>query len=107
MYGFGGAGGGLFVYDFYFVMYISLAGVKFHVEHSYFSRVFRQETGESPVLYITNKRMEKAKQYIQEGKKNLTEVAFMVGYDDYTYFSRVFRKNAGMSPREYRSRLLG
>ena len=48
--------------------------------------------------------MEKAKQYIQEGKKNLTEVAFMVGYDDYTYFSRVFRKSTGMSPREYRSR---
>lgn len=78
---------------------------QFHVEHSYFSRVFRQEIGESPVLYITRKRMEKAKQYIEEGKKNLTEVAFMVGYDDYTYFSRVFRKNAGMSPREYRSRL--
>ncbi len=80
---------------------------QFHVEHSYFSRVFRQEIGISPVIYITNRRMEKAKQYIQEGKKNLTEVAFMVGYDDYTYFSRVFRKNTGESPREYRSRFPG
>ena len=92
---------------FYEELTLTMLAEQFHVEHSYFSRVFRQETGESPVLYITNKRMEKAKQYIQEGKKNLTEVAFMVGYDDYTYFSRVFRKNAGMSPREYRSRLLG
>ncbi len=92
---------------FYEELTLTMLAEQFHVEHSYFSRVFRQEIGESPVLYITNKRMEKAKQYIQEGKKNLTEVAFMVGYDDYTYFSRVFRKNAGMSPREYRSRLLG
>lgn len=89
---------------FYEELTLTTLAEQFHVEHSYFSKVFRQEIGESPVLYITNRRMEKAKQYIQEGKKNLTEVAFMVGYDDYTYFSRVFRKSTGMSPREYRSR---
>ena len=89
---------------FYEELTLTTLAEQFHVEHSYFSRVFRQEIGVSPVLYITNRRMEKAKQYIQEGKKNLTEVAFMVGYDDYTYFSRVFRKNTGESPREYRSR---
>lgn len=89
---------------FYEELTLTTLAEQFHVEHSYFSRVFRQEIGESPVLYITGKRMEKAKQYIEEGKKNLTEVAFMVGYDDYTYFSRVFRKNTGMSPRDYRNR---
>lgn len=89
---------------FYEELTLTTLAEQFHVEHSYFSKVFRQEIGESPVLYITNRRMEKAKQYIQEGKKNLTEVAFMVGYDDYTYFSRVFRKSTGMSPWEYRSR---
>ncbi len=88
---------------FYEELTLTALAERFHVEHSYFSRVFRQEIGESPVLYITGRRMEKAKQYIQEGKKNLTEIAFMVGYDDYTYFSRVFRKSTGMSPREYRS----
>lgn len=91
---------------FYEEVTLTTLAEQFHVEHSYFSRVFRQEIGESPVLYITGKRMEKAKQYIQEGKKNLTEVAFMVGYDDYTYFSRVFRKSTGVSPREYRSRVI-
>lgn len=89
---------------FYEELTLTALAEQFHVEHSYFSRVFRQEMGESPVLYITNRRMERAKQFIREGKKNLTEVAFMVGYDDYTYFSRVFRKNTGVSPREYRSR---
>lgn len=89
---------------FYEELTLTTLAEQFHVEHSYFSRVFRQEIGESPVLYITGRRMERARQYIEEGKKNLTEVAFMVGYDDYTYFSRVFRKNTGVSPREYRSR---
>lgn len=76
---------------------------QYHVESSYFSKVFRQEIGENLTFYITNKRIEKAKEYVKNTEMNLAEVAFMVGYDDYTYFSRVFKKNTGMSPREYRS----
>lgn len=82
----------------------SLAG-QFHVEGSYFSRVFRQETGKTIMVYITGKRMEKAIEYMKDPGINLTEIAFLVGYDDYTYFSRVFRKAMGVSPREYRSRV--
>lgn len=76
---------------------------RYHVESSYFSRMFRQEKGKNLILYITEKRIEKAKEYIEKTETNLTEVAFLVGYDDYTYFSRVFKKNTGLSPREYRS----
>ena len=84
---------------------VSLAA-DFHVESSYLSKVFRQEIGETLILYITRKRMEKAKNYMRNSETNLTEIAFMVGYDDYTYFSRVFKKNTGVSPREYRNRCL-
>ncbi len=82
---------------------LSSLAEKFHVESSYFSRIFRQETGQTLTVYITEKKMEKAKGYIRKGKASLTEVAALVGYDDYTYFSRVFRKNTGLSPREYRN----
>ena len=54
---------------FYEELTLMTLAEQFHVEHSYFSRVFRQEIGESPILYITGKRMEKAKQYIEEGKR--------------------------------------
>lgn len=81
----------------------SLAG-RFHVESSYFSRLFRQETGENVMLYIADTRIRHAREYICEGKKSLTEIAFLTGYDDYTYFNRVFRKMTGMSPREYKNR---
>ena len=42
---------------------------------------------------------------MQKSNINLTEIAFMVGYDDYTYFNKVFRKLEGMSPRDYRSQI--
>lgn len=77
---------------------------RYHVESTYFSRMFRQETGKNLILYITEKRIEKAKEYIQKTDMNLTEAAFLAGYDDYTYFSRVFKKSTGYSPREYRNR---
>ena len=85
---------------------ISLAGLakKYHVESSYFSKMFRQETGETLIIYITNKRVKKAQEYMEWEERPMSEVAFLVGYDDYTYFSRVFKKSTGFSPREYRSR---
>ena len=79
---------------------------KYSVESSYFSRIFRQETGDNLMLYITKKKIDKSKEYMIDSKVNLTEIAFMVGYDDYTYFNRVFRKIAGVSPSEYRNELM-
>lgn len=76
---------------------------QFHVESSYFSRLFRQETGQNVMLYIAEKRIQKAKEYMLDEKRSLTEIAFLVGYDDYTYFNRVFRKIVGINPREYRT----
>lgn len=78
---------------------------QYHVEHSYFSRMFRREIGTSLLQYIAGVRIEKAKEYIRKGNESLTEIAFMVGYDDYTYFNKVFRKAEGVSPREYRASL--
>lgn len=76
---------------------------KFHIESSYFSRMFRKEVGDTFVVYISKKRMEKAIEYMKKTDISLTEIAFLVGYDDYTYFNKVFRKMMGSSPREYRN----
>ena len=86
---------------------LTLSGLaeKYHVENSYFSRIFRKEMGENLIHYLTRTRIEKAKEHIKSGDTNLAEVAFMVGYDDYTYFNKVFRKMTGVSPREYKQAL--
>ena len=75
---------------------------KYSVESSYFSRLFKQETGKNLMLYIAEKRIEKAIEYMKDESVNLTEIAFLTGYDDYTYFSKVFKKIMGKSPRDYR-----
>lgn len=82
---------------------LGMLAEKYYVEHSYFSRTFSKEMGKTLLQYIASVRIEKAKEYIHRGNENLTEIAFMVGYDDYTYFNKVFRKLEGMSPRDYRS----
>jgi len=73
------------------------------VSSSYFSTIFSRLTGENLIAYITRLRIEKAAELIRSGSFNLTETAFMVGYEDYAYFSRIFRKAMGVSPRDYAS----
>ncbi len=75
---------------------------QFNVENSYLSRCFKQEAGMNLTQYITGLRMKNAERYMEEGAASLTEIAFMVGYDDYGYFNRVFKKYFGISPSEYR-----
>lgn len=72
------------------------------MESSYFSRLFKQETGKNLMMYIAEKRIEKAIEYMKDENVNLTEIAFLIGYDDYTYFNKVFKKITGKSPRDYR-----
>lgn len=78
---------------------------KYIVEQSYLSRCFKQEIGENLIMYLAKRRIGKAMELMKEDRVGLTEISFLVGYDDYTYFSRVFRKITGESPREYRARV--
>lgn len=92
-----------FIREHYFEqLTLGFLAEKYHVEKTYFSRMFRKETGTTLLSYITRVRIDRAKELITEGTISLTEIAFMVGYDDYTYFNKVFRKTEGMSPSDYR-----
>lgn len=93
----------LYIDKHYFeVLTLTSLSKQYNVESSYFSRVFRKEMGVNLMLYIAKTRIAHAKEYIQKGNANLTEIAFLVGYDDYTYFNKVFRKLEGKSPRDYK-----
>lgn len=75
-----------------------------HANGSYLSRLYKMKTGENLFDVINKMKLEKAKEYISQGKR-IYEIAQMVGFDDVSYFSRVFRKQEGCSPREYENRL--
>jgi len=68
----------------------------------YFSLLFKQESGQSFVSYLTDLRIEKAKYLLQYTDQKAYEIAFAIGYDNPSYFSTLFKKNTGLSAKEYR-----
>lgn len=73
-----------------------------HVSSSYFSKIFKQETGGTFVNYLTGRRMEEAKKLLLQTDYKSQVIGNMVGYPEPNYFSYVFKKNCGMSPVKYR-----
>ncbi|GFZ90651.1 hypothetical protein GCM10008018_41290 [Paenibacillus marchantiophytorum] len=72
----------------------------------YVSKLFKEHYGMNYIDFLTEYRIDTAKQLMQESDKSLKEITFEVGYNDPNYFSRVFKKLVGCSPTEYRKLLL-
>ncbi len=68
---------------------------------SYFSRLFKQKTGETFSEYIIKVKMEKALELMDECKYRISEISERVGYGNCKYFSKVFKKYTGSTPIEY------
>lgn len=71
---------------------------------NHFSTIFSQETGGTFIEYLTNLRMEKARELLRCTDIKTSEIAYRVGYQDPHYFSYLFRKINNCSPREYREK---
>lgn len=82
---------------------ISLQKVAYElgVTPQHLSKLFKKETGKNYIDWLTDLRLEKAKEYLVAGKVSIREVGYLVGIQDPNYFSRLFKKNVGVSPSEY------
>lgn len=69
---------------------------------SYFSSIFSKEMGKTFIEYLTEIRMEKAKEYLTCSSMKSSEIGYEVGYKDPHYFSYIFKKTQGCTPKEYR-----
>ena len=77
-----------------------------HINESYFSRIFKKECGNSVISYITNLRINKAKELLATSNLKAFEISEAVGIHDPAYFSVLFKKNTGMSPKAYRDQFV-
>jgi len=68
----------------------------------YFSRFFKEETGENFIDYLTRVRITEAKRLLKEQKLSIKEVSYHVGYNDPNYFSKIFKKVTGLSPSGFK-----
>ena len=73
-----------------------------HISPCWFTRIFHREMGLSPIQYLTDVRLNKAKELLASSSYTIGEIAEMVGYQNQLYFSRLFKSNCGFTPTEYR-----
>ncbi|MDO4978106.1 MAG: response regulator [Eubacteriales bacterium] len=83
---------------------IDLVCSELGVSSSYFSTIFKKETGKTFINYLTEYRMKEAERLLMEEDEKKYIIAEKVGYLDPSYFSYVFKKWFGMSPMKYKNR---
>ncbi len=72
-----------------------------HLSTDYFSHRFKQATGVSPIQFLNDLRIERAKELLLAEHLSVSEVAELVGYKDPLYFSKAFKRATGMSPTQF------
>ena len=77
------------------------AQVNFSPNH--LSAIFKQETGQPFIKYLTDYRMNAAKELLSGTSKKSNEIGILVGYKDPHYFSYLFKKTQGVTPTQYRN----
>lgn len=75
---------------------------KCNLSVSRFSHKFKSYIGKTPTQYITQIRINEAKYLLSYSSLNISEISYIVGYENPLYFSRIFKNETGLSPREFK-----
>ncbi len=81
---------------------VELLAEKANQNADYFSRIFKETTGERPLAYVQLKRIERAQFLTITTDLTFNEIAVETGFESLAYFSRTFRKVTGQTPSTYR-----
>ena len=94
-----------FIEEHYAEEELNLNALAAHVNFSpnHLSAIFKQQTGQPFIKYLTDLRMNEAKKYLRSSAKKSSEIGLLVGYRDPHYFSYLFKKTQGMTPTQYRN----
>jgi AraC-like DNA-binding protein len=75
-----------------------------HVSKYHFVRAFKAAYGETPMRYLTRRRIERAQDLLRSANLTVTEICLLVGWSSLGSFSSTFKAMVGESPVEYRAR---
>ncbi len=73
-----------------------------HINKFYLAHSFTECIGQSPINYLTDRRIEACKELLTTSNFSVTQIASSAGFSSQSYFSQIFNKKVGMSPRQYR-----
>lgn len=73
-----------------------------HINEQHLMRIFKRETGQSVVEYITERRIIIASNLLKDTNHTINFIADCVGCENYSYFTKLFKRFTGFTPREYR-----
>lgn len=73
-----------------------------NMSYHYFSKFFKNNTGQTFTDYLAQVRITQAKRLLMIPESSIKEVGYLVGYKDPNYFSKIFKKLTGLTPSEYR-----
>ncbi len=74
-----------------------------HLSSNYLGDLMKKETGKSPLEHIQEKLMDLSKHELYNPAKNISEIAFELGFKQSQHFSRFFKQQTGLSPNEFRA----
>ena len=75
-----------------------------HLSPKYLSHLFKAETGCTLSSYLTNKRVDEAKNLLLYSNDSYSQISSYLSFHSHSYFISVFKKNVGMTPREFRKK---
>ncbi len=81
---------------------LDLLAAQLHYNPEYFSRYFKQATGKNISKYLTDLRMDKAKELLKTTDMSISDIGYKCGYSSLSNFRSNFGKYCGMSPKEFR-----
>ncbi len=78
-----------------------------YLSKAQFHRLFKKQTGFTPIEYKNNLRIERAMQMLEDGEYSISEIATSVGFDNVFYFSKTFKKIKNIAPKDYKKDFIG
>ncbi|MGY5849552.1 helix-turn-helix transcriptional regulator [Salegentibacter sp. F14] len=84
---------------------LELISKEIGVSKYYLHRLFKEINGKTPLEYLTDIRLENAKNKLQYSTDSIFEIAITSGFDNTAYFSNIFKKHVGLSPTQFRNAL--